>query len=101
MVVVTIETEPASVRGGNAANIVVVGTTINIQSVLDDAPMARAEEAAYLKCHPKTLYNWAVRDGRIPYSQPGDRGGLRFMKEDLDGFLGACRVGDTSSLSAT
>ena len=33
----TIETEPASVRGGNAANIVVVGTTVNVQSVLNDA----------------------------------------------------------------
>ena len=64
-------------------------------------PMTRAEAAAYLKCHPKTLYNWAVRDGRIPYSQPGDRGGLRFMKEDLDAFLGACKVGDTSRLGAT
>ena len=74
-----------------------------LQSRLDgnNAPLTRDEAAAYLKCHPKTLYNWAVRDGRIPYSQPGDRGGLRFMKEDLDAFLGACRVGDTSRLGAT
>ena len=67
----------------------------------NEAPRPQAEAAAYLKCHPKTLYNWAVRDGRIPYSQPGDRGELRFLREDLDGFLEACRVGDTSRLGAT
>ena len=74
-----------------------------LQSRLDgnDAPMTWADAAAYLKCHPKTLYNWAGRDGRIPYSQPGDRGGLRFLREDLDAFLGACRVGVTSRLGAT
>ena len=71
-----------------------LGKVDALQSRFDgnQAPAPQAEGAAYLKCHPKTLYKWAVRDGRIPYSQPGDRGGLRFMKEDLDGFLGACRV---------
>ncbi len=83
--------------------LVFYGLRSALQSRLggNDASMTRAEAAAYLKCHPKTLYNWAVRDGRIPYSQPGDRGGLRFLRGDLDGFLEACRVGDTSSLSAT
>lgn len=58
----------------------------------ESGALTRAEAAAYLKCHPQTLYTWAVTEGRIPYHQVNDRGGLRFRKEDLDAFLERCRI---------
>jgi excisionase family DNA binding protein len=44
------------------------------------------EAAAYLQVHVETLRTWA-RKGAIPSAKLGNRGGFRFRREDLDGFL--------------
>jgi excisionase family DNA binding protein len=44
------------------------------------------EAAKYLGVHIETVRRWA-REGEIPAAKLGNRGGLRFRREDLDKFL--------------
>ena len=45
------------------------------------------EEAAhYLQVSVETMRRWG-RTGEIPAAKLGNRGGFRFRREDLDGFL--------------
>ncbi len=52
--------------------------------------LTTAEAAAYLRVHPETIRGW-VRKGVIPAVKFGNRGGFRFMREDLDRFLASRR----------
>ena len=44
------------------------------------------EAAQYLGVHIETIRRWA-REGAIPAAKLGNRGGFRFRRNDLDGFL--------------
>ena len=44
------------------------------------------EAAEYLQVHIDTLRRWA-RTGVVPAAKLGNRGGVRFRREDLDRFL--------------
>lgn len=50
------------------------------------------EAAEYLGVHVETVRRWA-REGVIPAAKLGNRGGLRFRREDLDDFLYRRRLG--------
>jgi excisionase family DNA binding protein len=52
----------------------------------EQAWLTTLEAASYLRVHPETLRNWA-RKGTIPAAKLGNRGGFRFRREDIDGFL--------------
>jgi excisionase family DNA binding protein len=53
----------------------------------DHSEWLRTPEAArYLGVHIETIRRWA-RAGAIPAAKLGNRGGFRFRREDLDGFL--------------
>ena len=44
------------------------------------------EAAEYLQVHVETMRRWG-RTGAIPAAKLGNRGGFRFRRQDLDGFL--------------
>jgi len=48
------------------------------------------EAAKYLGVHIETVRRWA-REGVIPAAKLGNRGGFRFRREDLGGFLEGLR----------
>ncbi len=50
------------------------------------------EAAEYLQVHVETMRRWA-RTKVIPAAKLGNRGGFRFRREDLDGFLEERRGG--------
>jgi len=59
-----------------------------------DRPLTREEAAEYLGVYVDTVYDWAVRDGKIPYSRlnDGKRAPIRFMLKDLEDFVKRARV---------
>jgi excisionase family DNA binding protein len=48
--------------------------------------LTTAEAAAYLRVHQETIRGWA-RSGAIPAAKLGNRGGFRFLREDLNRFI--------------
>ena len=67
-----------------------------------ESKVIRTREAAkYIGVSPWKLRN-LVHEGRLAYLSDGDNtSALRFLVEDLDGYLGRCRVPAVPDFSAS